>query len=443
MSYDDRTPPQDTAAEMAVLGAMLISNVAIGEVIETMSASDHYRPNHELIHDAIVDLYTLGEAVDMVTVAAELTRRSLLLKVGGAPYLHTLASEVPIAANAAHYAEIVHEHAVRRRLIDAGIKIVQRGYSLEGDVKALLTEAEHALSEATSERSQHEDLVRFGDALNPALDELDALSYTEGGMQGISTGFIDLDELTGGFRPGQMVVVAGRPAMGKSTLAVDFARCAALKHGLATAVFSLEMTRMEIVQRVVSAQAKVTLTKMRGGHLDDQDWTRIAANMTEVMDKPLFIDDSANLTMPEIAAKARRLKATDDLRFMVIDYLQLMTSGKRVENRQTEVSEFSRQIKLLAKELEIPIVALSQLNRGPEQRTNKRPLMSDLRESGSIEQDADIIVLVHRDDAYEQESTRPGEADLILAKNRNGPTRDVVVAAQLHYSRFVDMAQYA
>jgi replicative DNA helicase len=256
----------------------------------------------------------------------------------------------------------------------------------------------------------------------------------------VPTGFADLDELTNGLHPGQMVIIAARPAMGKSTLGLDFCRAASIHHNMASVIFSLEMTRNEITMRLLSAEAKIPLNHMRNGNMNDDDWTRLARKMGEVSSAPLFIDDSPNMTMMEIRAKARRLKQRHDLRLIVIDYLQLMTSGKKVESRQIEVSEFSRQIKLLAKELEIPVVALSQLNRGAEQRADKRPMVSDLRESGSIEQDADMVILLHREDVYEKESTRPGEADIIVAKHRNGPTRDLTVAFQGHYSRFVDMA---
>jgi replicative DNA helicase len=271
------------------------------------------------------------------------------------------------------------------------------------------------------------------------LDEIEAISNRDGGMVGVPTGFADLDELTNGLQGGQMVIVAARPAMGKSTLGLDLCRAASIHNNLTSVIFSLEMTRSEIVMRMLSAEAKVPLNHIRNGPMTEEDWTKLGRRMGQVSSAPLFIDDSPNMTMMEIRAKARRLKQRHDLRLIVIDYLQLMTSGKKVESRQLEVSEFSRQIKLLAKELEVPIVALSQLNRGPEQRADKRPMMSDLRESGSIEQDADIVMLLHRDDVYEKESTRPGEADIIVAKHRNGPTRDVTVAFQGHYSRFVDM----
>ena len=255
------------------------------------------------------------------------------------------------------------------------------------------------------------------------------------------TGFADLDALSNGLHPGQMVVIAGRPATGKSTIGLDIARSASIRHGLTSVMFSLEMARNEIVMRLLSAEAGVALNHMRSGTLSDDDWTRLARKMGEVQSAPLFIDDSPNMSMMEIRAKCRRLQQRHDLRLIIIDYLQLMSSGKRVESRQQEVSEFSRAMKLLAKELEVPVIAISQLNRGPEQRSDKRPQLSDLRESGAIEQDADMVILLHREDLYERESPRAGEADFIVAKHRNGPTGEITVAFQGHYSRFVDMAQ--
>jgi replicative DNA helicase len=260
-------------------------------------------------------------------------------------------------------------------------------------------------------------------------------------MVGVPTGFTELDKLTNGLHPGQLIIVAARPAIGKSTLGVDIARAASIKHGLASVIFSLEMSRNEIVMRLLSAEAQVPLHHMRSGTMSDADWGKLASKMGVVSEAPLFIDDSPNMTLMEIRAKCRRLKQRHDLRLVIVDYLQLMTSGKRVESRQQEVSEFSRSLKLLAKELGVPVIAISQLNRGPEQRVDKKPMLSDLRESGSLEQDADMVVLLHREDAYERESPRAGEADFIVAKHRNGPTQTVTVAFQGHYSRFVDMAQ--
>jgi len=435
----DRTPPQDNEAEQSVLGSMMLSKDAIADVVEAIRGTDFYRPAHETIFDAIVDLYGRGEPVDPITVTAELTRRGELVRIGGAPYLHTLSAGVPIAANAGYYAEIVREKAILRRLVDAGTRIAQMGYAGEGQVDEVVDRAQAEVYQVTDKRTS-EDYAPLSEIMESALDEIEAINNRDGQMIGVPTGFADLDELTNGLHPGQMIVLAARPAMGKSTLGLDFCRAAAIHNNMSSVIFSLEMTRNEITMRLLSAEAKIPLNHLRNGNMTDDDWTRLARKMGEVSSSPLFIDDSPNMTMMEIRAKARRLKQRHDLRLIVIDYLQLMSSGKKVESRQLEVSEFSRQIKLLAKELEVPVVALSQLNRGAEQRSDKRPMVSDLRESGSIEQDADMVILLHREDVYEKESTRPGEADLIVAKHRNGPTRDLTVAFQGHYSRFVDMA---
>jgi replicative DNA helicase len=358
--------------------------------VETVRGGDFYRPVHETIFDAMVDLYGRGEPVDPITTTAELQRRGELVRIGGAPYLHTLSAGVPIAANAGYYAEIVREKAILRRLVDAGTRIAQMGYSGEGQVDDVVDRAQAEVYAVTDKRSS-EDYAPLSAIMESALDEIEAINNRDGEMVGVPTGFADLDELTNGLHPGQMVIVAARPAMGKSTLGLDFCRAASIHHNMSSVIFSLEMTRNEITMRLLSAEAKIPLNHMRNGNMNDDDWTRLARKMGEVSSSPLFIDDSPNMTMMEIRAKARRLKQRHDLRLIVIDYMQLMTSGKKVESRQLEVSEFSRQIKLLAKELEVPVVALSQLNRGPEQRSDKRPMMSDLRESGCLTADTRLM----------------------------------------------------
>ena len=771
----DRQPPQDITAEQSVLGGMLLSKDAIADVVEVLRPGDFYRPAHQALFNCVLDLYGRGEPADPVTVSAELERRGELLRVGGAPYLHTLISIVPTAANAGYYAEIVAGKAVLRRLVEAGTRIVQLGYhgSDGAPVDEVVDRAQSAIYEVT-ERRMSEDYVALEELLQPTMDEIDAIASRGGASIGVPTGFVDLDAVTNGLHPGQMVIIAARPGIGKalaldaplptptgwttmgdvavgdrllgadgrpttvvaathvmrgrpcyevefsdgsiivadsqhqwltetraprrsaqqaatgynrhrnqrtfatvhtteeiaatlrcrtadqrlnhsvvncrpldlpdqnllippyslgvwlgdgssqaanftsadpeiavhveaegldvgtvqarlrtlallgnkhipsiylraslaqrrallaglldtdgtvtpggsvqftvtcarlardvrelvislgyrcgisttqvrgrseesataytitfsteddvfllerkrlahkqrrqysrarsgaryiidvrpvrsvpvrcvqvdnsdqlylagesmipthnSTLGLDFARSCSVTHGMTSVIFSLEMSRTEIVMRLLSAEARIRLADMRSGRMSDDDWTRLARRMGEVSEAPLFIDDSPNMTMMEIRAKARRLKQRHDLRLIVVDYMQLMTSGKRVESRQQEVSEFSRHLKLLAKELEVPVVTISQLNRGPEQRTDKKPMLADLRESGSLEQDADMVMLIHRPDAWERDDPRAGEADLILAKHRNGPTTTVTVAHQLHYSRFYDMA---
>jgi replicative DNA helicase len=829
----ERTPPHDLAAEQCVLGGMLMSKDAISDVLEVIRPADHYRPAHQLVHEVILDLYSRGEPADAITVANELTKRGEIARVGGAPYLHTLIACVPTAANAGYYARIVRERAILRRLVEVGTRIVQLGYSGDGDADEIVDRAEAEVYGVTDRRVS-EDYRSLSEIMPGALDEIEAIGSRGGALTGVPTGFADLDALTNGLHPGQMVVIAARPALGKalalhcplptpsgwttmgevragdwllgadgkptrvvaatevmegrpcyevefddgtviiadahhqwwtdtraarrqraetgtswywpdssrrrllsawksalsepdrpvtareilaatgpefraimhtagrgvglaperilveavgtqrsyrwhapayvsrhslltrmvhmaerpknasttavhdpvvtteqiaatlrvgsdvrpnhsvatalplclpdadlplppyvlgvwlgilrglgvlgnkhiparylrasepqrrallaglldtggmvgrtgsvhfgvtsrqlaedfrelvhslgyrsgwsqkrvrgrtpdssvaytvtfttsddvfwlerkrimhkerrprrttprtrqrfitavraipsvpvrcvqvdnsdqmylvgramipthnSTLALDLARAASVKAGLTSVIFSLEMSRNEITMRLLAAEAQVQLNAMRTGHMSDDDWTRLARRMSEVVDAPLFIDDSPNMSMMEIRAKCRRLKQRHDLRLVIIDYLQLMSSPKRAENRQQEVSEMSRSLKLLAKELDVPVVAVAQLNRGPEQRTDKRPLLADLRESGAIEQDSDVVILLHREDAYERESPRAGEADFIVAKHRNGPTATVTVAFQGHYSRFKDMAQ--
>ena len=600
MSEEIRTPPYDNVAEQSVLGGMMLSKDAIADVVEVLRGNDFYKPAHESIYEAIMSLYGKGEPADAITVADELTKRGELERTGGPAYLHSLISSVPTAANAGFYAEIVQERAVLRRLVTAGTKIVQLGYSQDGEVEVLVNEAQSEIM-TVAERRNSEDYVVLKDVVESTVQEIEDAGGRSG-MHGVPTGFVEFDELTHGLQGGQMIVIAARPAMGKalaldtpiptptgwttmgevsvgdqvlaadgapttvtaatdvmldrpcyrvrfddgseiiadeehqwlthtraavlvgadaagaesagvvttgqiaasaqrhvvrvpadarlplchdggiepgaeraivavepvasvpvrclqvdhpehlflagrgfipthnSTFAIDIARSAAIKNNMTTAIFSLEMARNEIALKILSAEATLSLQDLRKGTLQDEQWGKIASTMGKLDSAPLFIDDSPNMSLMEIRAKCRRLKQKHDLKLVVLDYLQLMSSGKKVESRQQEVSEFSRALKLLAKELDVPVIALSQLNRGSEQRTDKRPMVSDLRESGSIEQDADMVILLHRDDVYDKESPRAGEADVIVAKHRNGPTKTIVVAFQGHYSRFANMA---
>ncbi|MFG6302294.1 replicative DNA helicase [Corynebacterium hesseae] len=368
-----RQPPADREAEQGVLGAMLLSPNTVMEVIEELEPEDFYYPAHTLIYQAMIDLYAAGTDIDAVIVAARLDRYNNLERVGGAPYLHTLLATVPTAANARYYAEIVAEKAVLRKLVDAGTRVVQLGFqgSEDMEIESVLDRAQQEVF-AVAQKKTTEDYRALSDLIDPTIDELAALQQN-GVESGVPTGFIDLDNLTNGLRAGQMIIVAARPGVGKSTLAMDFMRSASLQHNKTSVVFSLEMSASEIVMRLLSAEAEVKLSDMRGGRVSTEDWAKIDDTLNRIQDAPLFIDDSPNLTMMEIRSKARRLKQQHGLDLIVLDYMQLMSSGKKVESRQQEVSEFSRQLKLLAKELEVPLIAISQLNRGPESRTDKKP----------------------------------------------------------------------
>lgn len=437
-SADPRVAPHNLDAEQSTLGGMLLSQEAVAEVFETVSGVDFYAPKHELIFNAVLSLFGKGEPTDVIAVTDELNKQGNLVKAGGADYLHSLTGYVPTAANAGYYAKIVADKAILRRLIEAGTRIAQAGYESQGEVEDLVNQAQAEIYKVSSQSSK-EDYVPLSDSLEAAIHEIEGAQKRGGELTGVPTGFTDLDAYTHGLHPGQLVIVAARPAVGKSTFALDLARNASIKHNQAAIFFSLEMGRAEIAMRLMSAESSIYLQSMRKGTVTDADWTRLAAVRGRINDAPLYIDDSPNMSLVEIRAKCRRLAQQVDLKLVVIDYIQLMSSGKKVESRQQEVSEFSRALKLLAKELGLPVVALSQLNRQAEQAKDKKPELSHLRESGSLEQDADVVVLLHREGIYEKDHPRAGEADLILAKQRNGPTGTVVVAFHGQYSRFVNM----
>jgi replicative DNA helicase len=434
----DPTPPQDLAAERAVLGGMLLSKTAIGDVADMLVGSNFYRPAHELIFQVILNLYADGQPADAVTVAAELTRRGELHRVGGGAYLYELMNSVPAASNAGYYAVSVKECAVRRRLIEVGQRITAMGYATDDgtDLPAIVDLAQ-AEAHTLSGPARDVELTN-AEVFDSMLQDIDL-----GVAPGLMTGFVDLDTLTQGLQPGQVVIVAARPAIGKSTLVMDILRRVSIRDRLPSLMFSLEMGRPELIRRALSAEGRICLHHLAPGMMTDDDWLRSANVREQIVTAPITIDDSPNLTMMQIRATARRMREKQDIRLIAIDYAQLLDAGanRKFENRQTEVSAISRGVKLLAKELQIPIVMVAQLNRGPEQRADKKPIMSDLRESGSLEQDADVVILLHREDAYEPESPRAGEADLIVAKHRNGPTATITVAFQGHYARFVDMAR--
>lgn len=437
-SGDPRVAPNNMEAEQSTLGGMLLSQEAVADVLEVVSGVDFYAPKHELIFNAVVTLFGRGEPTDVIAVTDHLNKEGNLLKAGGADYLHSLTSFVPTAANASYYGKIVADKAILRRLIDAGTRIAQSGYESQGEVEDLVNQAQSEIFQVATQ-STKEDYVGLSESIDVAIRDIEMAQNRGGELTGISTGFSNLDAYTHGLHPGQLVIVAARPSVGKSTFALDMARNAAIKQNKPTIFFSLEMGRSEIAMRMLSAQSGIYLQSMRKGTLSEGDWAKLAGVRGQINDAPLFIDDSPNMSLVEIRAKCRRLAQQVDLKMVVIDYIQLMSSGKKVESRQQEVSEFSRALKLLAKELNIPVVALSQLNRQAEQSKDKRPELSHLRESGSLEQDADVVVLLHREGIFERDHPKAGEADLILAKQRNGPTGTVTVAFQGQYSRFANM----
>ena len=437
----ERVPPQNVDAEMSVLGGMMLSKDAIADVIEILRSTDFYRPAHASVYDVVVELFGRGAPADAVTVGAELKRKGELERIGGLPYLHTLVATVPTAANAAYYAGIVREQAQLRSLVEVGTRIVQLGYTTDGaDVEGLVNLAQSEVF-AVSEQRNSTDYVTLEQVVPELYEELERNANRDGGLDGVPTGFSELDAKLNGLRAGQMIIIAARPGGGKSTLAMDICRSCAVHNNKAAAYFSLEMNRTELSMRLLAAESRVFLDRMIKGELETRDWQEIARTLDKISQAPLIVDDSPNMTMGEIRAKSRRMKQQFDIQLIVIDYLQLLTSGgKSVESRQQEVSEFSRSIKLLAKELEIPIVAVAQLNRDSEKRNDKRPQVADLRESGSLEQDADVVLLIHREDMFNENTEKQGMADIIIGKQRSGPTGIVELAFQGHFSRFAEVA---
>lgn len=438
----ERALPHNIEAEMAVLGGMMISKDAIADVVEILRAEDFYRKAHATIFEVIYSLFGSGEPADPLLVSSELEKNGTLGAIGGLPYLHSLVATVPNATNTAYYAHIVREQALLRTLVETGTRIAQLGYTTEGaDVEGLINMAQSEVYAITDKRVTA-DFRTFMDISPELIAELESNAEREDGLLGISTGFQELDQKLNGLRPGQMIIVAARPGAGKSTLAMDFCRAAAIHNNVAAAYFSLEMSGIELSMRLLAAETGIFLDRMIKGNLEPRDWQNIAQTMERISKAPLLIDDAPNLTLGEIRAKAFRMKQQHNIGLIVIDYLQLLTSGGRTpESRQQEVSEFSRSIKLLAKELELPIIAVAQLNRDPEKRNDKRPQVSDLRESGSLEQDADVVLLIHREEMYNRDTENAGIAEIIIGKQRSGPTGAVELAFQGQFSRFADMPE--
>ncbi|MGD0167297.1 MAG: replicative DNA helicase [Gaiellaceae bacterium] len=435
-----RVPPQNAEAEEYVLGAMLLAPGAIGAVSEICKAEDFYRQSHGHIYRAALALYGRGEPVDAITLVDELDKRGELDDVGGRSRIHELAALVPASANAGHYARIVHEMAILRGLIVAGQEIASLGYDRPGETVELVDRAEQIVftlsqSRVSSEFSHIEQLLK------ESFERITALYEAGIEITGVASGFRDIDRITSGFQPGNLVIVAARPSMGKSALALCMAANMGVRLDIPVALFTLEMSKAEVTQRLMCSEAKVESQKLRSGKLAPDDWPRLTAACDKLARAPIYVDDTGSITMMEIRSKARRLKAREPrLGLIIVDYLQLMTSGSSVENRVQEVSQISRSLKVLARDLEVPILALSQLSRAVEQRHDKRPILSDLRESGAIEQDSDIVAFIYRDEYYNDESDQQGLAEVIVAKHRNGPTDTVKLSFLRRYAKFADLA---
>jgi replicative DNA helicase len=435
-------PPQDLEAEESVLGAMLVSPNAVAAVSEILQPDDFYRKSHGTMYRAILEMYGRGDAIDSITLANELSNRGVLEEVGGRAAVSTLAATVPAAANAPHYARIVRDTASYRGLIRAGTDIATLGYERHGEPSDLVDRAEQIVFEIADHRIKG-DFHGIDGLLQRTFERITALHESDREVTGAPSGFRDLDRVTSGFQRSNLVVLAARPGMGKTSLALNMAAHLALREQLPVAVFSLEMSSDEIVQRLMCAEGRVDSSRLRNGRLTRDDWTKLTSACDRLARAPIFVDDSAGVTPIEIKAKARRLKTRhSDLALVIVDYMQLMSAPGRFDNRVQEISHISRALKLIARDLDVPVLAVSQLSRAVEARSDKRPQLSDLRESGSIEQDADLVMFVYREEYYDRESPS-GEAEVILAKHRNGPVDTVKLAYVGRFTRFDNLAQGA
>ncbi|MCX5696018.1 MAG: replicative DNA helicase [Candidatus Omnitrophica bacterium] len=436
----DKIPPQNLDAEMAVLGSMLLDEEAIATAVEILDKNFFYKDTHQKIFQAISDLYAVNKAVDLITLTDALKREGSLDAIGGVSYLTSLANSVPTSANIGHYVQIVKEKSILRTLINNSTKIISLCYESEGNVAEVVDNAERFIFEV-SERKTQGSYLHIKEIVKESIETIDVLYRKKAHVTGIPTGFIDFDIKTAGLQNSDLIVIAGRPSMGKSALALGMVEHAGIVEKIPTAIFSLEMSKEQLAQRMLCAHAKVDAQKVRTGYLATSDWPRLTAAAGKLSEAPIFIDDSPAISVMELRAKARRLKAQQDIKLIILDYMQLMRGTSGIESRQQEISEISRSLKALARELHIPIVAISQLSRAVESRTDHRPQLSDLRESGAIEQDADVVVLLLREEYYTQTSENQGIAEVIIAKQRNGPVGSFKLAFIKEYTRFENIAR--
>ncbi len=436
-----RIPPQNVEAEQSVIGSMLLDKEAIPVVTEILRGEDFYREDNREIFEAVMDLFDRGEPVDLITVAEQLKLRGTLDSTGGLDYLTNVASAVPTTANARYYSKIVEEKSILRKLIKASSDIVNMGYEASEEVSFVLDQAEKSIFDILQKRNL-QGFFPIKDVLVDTFNRLEELYNNKGYITGIPTGFVDLDYKTAGLQNSDLILVAARPAMGKTSFALNIAQYAAVHAKIPVAVFSLEMSKDQLVSRMLCSEAMVDSQRMRTGKLEDDDWQKIARALGPLSESPIYIDDTAGTSVMEIRAKCRRLKLEKNLGLVVIDYLQLMQGRGKGDNRQQEISEISRSLKILAKEINVPVITLSQLSRAPEARTDHRPVLSDLRESGAIEQDADIVVFLYRDDYYNPESEKKNIAEVIVAKHRNGSTGAIDLAWLGQYTKFANLEKY-
>jgi len=436
----DKIPPQNMEAEQSVIGSVFLDKEAIYKVMRILSPNDFYSESHKLIYEVLLDLNDNALAIDLLTVTENLRQKDYLDKVGGVTYIASLPGMVPTSANVEHYAKIVEEKSLLRTLISLASRIANMSYEGSENAQRLMDEAERMILELSSRRSTSA-FTPIKEILLKILEYIEFLSENKGSVTGVSSGFTDLDSICSGFQKGDLMILAARPSMGKTSLGLNVAQHAALHSKIPVAFFSLEMSKEQLVQRMLCAEAMVDQHKLRTGNLKDEDWEKINNMAAKLASVPIFIDDTPAISIRELRAKARRLQAEHGLGLVVIDYLQLMQAGKKTDNRQQEIAEISRSLKGLAKEMKVPVLALAQLSRSVEQRQDKKPLLSDLRESGSLEQDADMVMFIYRDEYYNPDSEKKGIAEIIVAKQRNGPTGIVELGFLKEYTRFVNLAK--
>jgi len=435
-----RNPPQNISAEQAALGSMLLQEDAILHGVDILRPEDFYKKSHQIIFKCILELFEKSRGIDLVTLTEELNRINLLEEIGGVTYLTTLINSVPTAANIEYYVKIIEEKSILRNLINNATKIISMGYEEKEDAKVLLDKAEHLVFEI-SQRNIRQSFVPIKELITDSYEKIEDLYHREEFITGVSSGFDEFDEITTGFQPSEFIVIAGRPAMGKTAFCMSIAQYASISKNTPVAIFSLEMSKSQLVQRMLCSEARIDAHNLRKGRLAESDWAPLSNAAGRLASAPIFIDDTAGITCLEIKAKARRLKAQHNLGLVIIDYLQLIASSGGIENRQQEISEISRSLKGLARELNVPVIAVSQLSRAVEQRIERRPRLSDLRESGAIEQDADLVVFIYREEYYKPKTEKKGIAEVIISKQRNGPTGQIDLSFVKEYAKFENLAR--